>query len=252
MKEQTNSRQRRPTRFFISAPFGNYIKPKGAIPVCGTFTLNPRGNRLWSVAKSLRYNTKFNGWTNKLGLPNPGIEKGLKRHVNGEVISIAEIEVNDFVKIQQIIPDSHSVELNLSCPNVDKILTWESCKVFTKLNSLRREWCIGKVSPLTTPEELKFLIDEIGFRQIHISNTLPLSGNRGGVSGPVLIPYTLELIDLIRETWGESITIVAGGGVTDFGGVMRYLGKGANHVSIGSVCFNPFKLRKLLKSCECV
>ena len=44
--------------------------------------------------------------------------------------------------------------------------------------------------------------------------------------------------------------IIAGGGVRDLGAVMEYLGAGANHISIGSVCFNPFKLRKLLKTIE--
>jgi len=38
--------------------------------------------------------------------------------------------------------------------------------------------------------------------------------------------------------------------VQDFSGVMDYLLAGANHVSLGSVCFNPFKLRKLLRSLE--
>ena len=41
--------------------------------------------------------------------------------------------------------------------------------------------------------------------------------------------------------------IIAGGGVSDFGAVYEYLNEGANHVSLGSVCFNPFKLRKILK-----
>jgi len=63
-----------------------------------------------------------------------------------------------------------------------------------------------------------------------------------------LKPYTLELIDLVREQWGNRVEIIAGGGVSDFGGVMDYLKAGANHVSLGSVCFNPFKLRKLIKS----
>ena len=83
---------------FIAAPFGNWIKPKGCIPVTGTYTLNSMGNVLWSAAKSLRYNTKHKGWTNNMGLPNPGVKVGLERHIYGEVLSIAEIERNDFKK----------------------------------------------------------------------------------------------------------------------------------------------------------
>ena len=231
--------------FFISAPFGNYIKPKGTIPVTGTFTLEPRGNRFWAVLKTLRYNTAQQGWVNRLGLPNPGIRAGLERISRNEILSIAEIERGDFQKLNVLIPEDQSIELNLSCPNLDKKLSWESAKVFSPE---KREWCIAKLSPLTTPEELKFVVEFLGFTQLHFSNTLPTL--QGGLSGPILRGYTTELIELARSEYGNSVEIIAGGGVSDFGSVTNYLSNGADHVSIGSVCFNPFKLRKLLKSLE--
>ena len=230
-------------QFFISAPFGNYIKPKGTIPVTGTFTLNARGNRFWAVLKTLRYNTAHNGWTNRLGLPNPGIREGLKR--GSKIISIAEIDKGDFQRLNVLIPENQSIELNLSCPNLNKKLSWESAKCF---DSEKREWCIAKLSPLTTPEELKFVVEFLGFTQLHFSNTLPTI--YGGLSGPVLREYTMELIDLARSEYGNSVEIIAGGGVSDFGSVTNYLSNGADHVSIGSVCFNPLRLRKLLKKLD--
>ena len=229
---------------FIAAPFGNYIKPKGTIPVCGTYTLEPQGNRVWSILRTLRYNTKHKGWTNNMGLPNPGVRVGLQQHIRGEVLSIAEIERNDFKKLYSLIPERMSVELNLSCPNV-RNLPWDSTEIFAR-NSEKREWCICKVSPTVTPEDLEFLITKLGFTQIHASNTLAIQGF-GGLSGRTLIPYTLDIIRLIREEWPE-VTIIAGGGVADFSGVYEYLAEGADHVSLGSVCFNPFKLRKILKN----
>ena len=232
-------------KFFISAPFGNYIKPKGTIPVTGTFTLNPQGNRFWAVVKTLRYNTAQQGWVNRLGLPNPGIRAGLERISRNEILSIAEMNKGDFQKLNVLIPENQSIELNLSCPNLNKKLSWESAKCF---DSEKREWCIAKLSPLTTPEELEFVVKFLGFTQLHFSNTLPTV--RGGLSGPILRGYTTELIDLARSEYGNSVEIIAGGGVSDFGSVTNYLSNGADHVSIGSVCFNPFKLRKLLKSLE--
>ena len=190
------------------------------------------------------------GWTNKLQLPNPGVKVGLDRQIRGEVLSIAEVQRGDFKELVQIIPINQSVELNLSCPNLGKSLPWDSAEVFTKYKgtSWERKWCIAKLSPLTTPEQLEFLIDDLGFTQLHFSNTLPLGDGRGGgLSGVTLRPYTLELIRLVRENWGDAVTIIAGGGVSDFGAVYEYLKEGANHVSLGSVCFNPFKLRKILK-----
>ena len=229
--------------FFIAAPFGNYIKPKGCIPVAGTFTLNARGNRFLAVAKTLRYNSAQGGWVNKLGLPNPGIRNGLKK--NPTVISIAEIDKGDFQRLNVLIPENQSIELNLSCPNLDKKLSWESAKCFTPNT---RKWCIAKMSPLTAPEEIKFVVEHLGITQLHFSNTLPTI--RGGLSGPMLRGYTTELIELARSEYGNSVEIIAGGGVSDFGSVTDYLSSGANHISLGSVCFNPFKLRKLLRSLE--
>ena len=55
---ERNTSIEHPYEMFISAPFGNYIKPKGCIPVTGTYTLHPRGNRLWSVLRTLRYDFK--------------------------------------------------------------------------------------------------------------------------------------------------------------------------------------------------
>ena len=231
--------------YFISAPFGNYIKPKGTIPVTGTFTLNPQGNRFWAVLKTLRYNSTQQGWVNRLGLPNPGIRAGLERISRNEILSIAEMNKGDFQKLNVLIPENQSIELNLSCPNLKKKLSWESAKYF---NVEKREWCIAKLSPLTTPEELEFVVKFLGFTQLHFSNTLPTV--RGGLSGPILRGYTTELIDLARSKYGNSVEIIAGGGVSDFGSVTNYLSNGADHVSIGSVCFNPFKLRKLLRSLE--
>ena len=234
-------------KLFIAAPFGNWIKPVGTVPVTGTYTLHPRGNRLWSIVKSLRYDFKSQGWTNRLGLPNPGVVAGLHRHIHGgEVLSIAEVQRGDFEKLVEILPEATDIELNLSCPNLGNSLPWDGARVFTKYRATDKRWCIAKLSPLTTPEQLEFLIDDLGFTQLHFSNTLPVA--RGGLSGCVLRPYTLELIRLVRENWGDAVTIIAGGGVSDFGAVYEYLNEGANHVSLGSVCFNPFKLRKILKN----
>ena len=228
---------------FVAAPFGNYIKPIGCVPVTGTYTLHPQGNWLWSILTTLRYDFENRGWRNKLGLPNPGVVDGMHRHIRGEIISIAEVQRGDFGKLVEIIPEGTDIELNLSCPNLGTALPWDSARVFTQTRT--RKWCIAKLSPLTTPEQLEFLIDDLGFTQLHFSNTLPVA--RGGLSGVTLRPYTLELIRLVRENWGSDIEIIAGGGVNDFGGAYEYLNEGANHVSLGSVCFNPFKLRKLLR-----
>ena len=115
----------REPKFFISAPFGNYIKHKNAVSVTGTWTLNPRGNRLWSILKTLRYSRSSQGWVNRLGLPNPGVSVGLKKTFPNEVLSIAETERGDFQRMDELIPEDQNIELNLSCPNLGKSLPWD-------------------------------------------------------------------------------------------------------------------------------
>ena len=206
---------------------------------------------MWSVVKSLRWSRRHKGWTNKLGLPNPGIKVGLEKMdatTMGAttILSIAETERGEFETLASLIPANQSVELNLSCPNLGKTLPWDDAEIF--LRERKREWCIAKLSPLTSPEQLEFLVDELGFKQLHFSNTLPLLRG-GGLSGPELRPYTMELIDIVRERWGAAVEVIAGGGVDSIGAVQDYLARGADHVSIGSVCFNWFKMKKLLKQC---
>jgi dihydroorotate dehydrogenase len=57
----------------------------------------------------------------------------------------------------------------------------------------------------------------------------------------------MELIDIVRETWGAAVEVIAGGGVDSIGAVQDYLARGANHVALGSVCFNWFKMKKILE-----
>jgi dihydroorotate dehydrogenase len=42
----------------VSAPFGNYVQPRGTTPTLGTFTLLRRGgvaSRIWRVFLTVRY-----------------------------------------------------------------------------------------------------------------------------------------------------------------------------------------------------
>ena len=234
-------------KVFLAAPFGNYLSFPNAISVTGTWTLQHRAGtlkRLWRVASTLRYDFKLQGWVNNLGLPNEGIKVGLeKTSSSNQVLSIAGIERNDWIELESLIPEEQSIELNLSCPNISERTVWNDLPVFFLGN--QREWCIAKVSPLITPEQLGFLIEEVGFTQLHLCNSLPVL--RGGLSGEVLRSYVLNHLKFIRSEWGDGLELIAGGGVNGIGAASDYLAAGANHLSLGSVCFNPWKARTLVK-----
>ena len=84
-------------KYFIAAPFGNYLKFKNAISVKGTFTVNPRPGRLKQIVKTLRYvKTEAGwGWRNQLGLRNPGLFDGMFKTSYNEILSVAAIEPSD-------------------------------------------------------------------------------------------------------------------------------------------------------------
>ena len=108
-------------------------------------------------------------------------------------------------------------------------------KVSKFLNN-QRKWCILKVSPNTTNEEIKHYYNQ-GFRQFHCCNTIPIKN--GGLSGKSLVPYTNEKIEYIKNNLPYSV-IIAGGGITNINDVRAYKIKGAQHFSASTVFFNPF------------
>ena len=70
----------------------------------------------------------------------------------------------------------------------------------------------------------------------------------GGLSGKSLIPYVENLIKVIRENWGDSVEIIAGGGVNTSEDAINYINLGANYISLGTVCFSPWKIKKIINS----
>ena len=226
--------------YFISAPFGNFLQhstfAKNAICVTGTFTLKPRPGRLKQILRTLRYVRTEKGWTwrNQLGLRNPGIFNGIENTNSNSVMSISSLEPNDWKILYEIVPKDMSIELNISCPNVDAHPNLT--KIFAKD---KRKWCIVKVPPTITPKQLDKIVS-LGYNCIHASNTVPTA--KGGLSGKMIMPYTLKIIDYMKNNHND-VTMIAGGGVYSKQDAKNYLDAGADHISLGSVCFTPWKIK---------
>ena len=60
----------------------------------------------------------------------------------------------------------------------------------------QRKWCIIKISPTCSDLEIDNYY-QMGFRQFHCCNTLPIK--EGGLSGSSLIPYTTNKIIYIKK-----------------------------------------------------
>jgi dihydroorotate dehydrogenase len=218
--------------FFIGPPFGNYINLPYTTQIKGSYTLEPRGGLFKQVIKTLRYDFNQNGWINKIGLRNPGIDYAIKNYNDNHIVSIAILNKNEIPIIEKKIPKNMNIELNASCPNAEKEMINDGLDIF--LNK-ERKYCIIKLSPLCDIR----LIDNYykqGFRQFHCSNTLKTL--YGGLSGISLIPYTNNLIKYLKKY--DDVEIISGGGVRYYNDVLNYKKLGANSFSASTIFFNPF------------
>ena len=225
---------------FISPPFGNYLTFfPNTIPIKGSYTTKPRAGLIPQIINTLQYSTYYKGWINKIGLRNPGIDYGISKYSkkSEQVLSIAIMKNEDIEYFYKKIPKDYNLEINISCPNVQSLCSHETTNIF--LNE-ERKWCIIKLSPLDSYRKIDSLYKS-GFRQFHCCNTYPLK--LGGLSGPFLKPFVEDKIKYIKKKYND-VEIIAGEGIQDIDTLTRYKNLGADHFSISSLCFHPFKFTR--------
>ena len=226
--------------YFISAPFGNYLHREGAVSVTGTWTVDPRPGRIKQILKTLRY-TKT-GWRNKLGLRNPGLRVGMLKTNYDDCLSLAAINPQDWAIIFDMISIVRNVELNISCPNLDSHEDTTQFEGFSHFTKQQGKWRIVKIPPTSSTQLIDKIVD-LGYSQVHASNTLHT--DKGGLSGRILTPHTLRLIEYIKNTHPH-VEVIAGGGVYSKEDAQRYIDAGAEHISLGTVCFTPWRIKSIL------
>ena len=159
---------------------------------------------------------------------------------DGNITSIAILNYDEINKFLEIIPENKNIEINISCPNVNKQLVDKDIQKF--LNP-KREWCILKLSPLIEEKKIDYYYD-LGFRQFHCSNTIPIE--QGGLSGKNIMKYNEKIIPYIKKY--KDTEVIAGGGITKYKDILYYKNLGADHFSFSSVCFCPYLLFFLYNS----
>lgn len=232
----------------ISAPFGNYIQPRGATATLGTFTAQHRPGRWWRVIKTVRYYPRLGAWINQIGLRNPGIDWAVARTRQGrldpsdKILSIHGFEDDEWSLLMdraaQIRP--LALELNMSCPNVGHI-NWPEW-LFARAVSTGVT-TIVKLPPVNYRDIARMAI-EGGVRWFHCCNTLPVP--RGGLSGKPLKPVALQCIRemkaILHGAGAESARIIGGGGITTPSDIDDYAAAGADRAAIGTKAMNPWLL----------
>ncbi len=250
----------------VSAPFGNYPRLIGRLtgadftPTMGTFTSQPRGfrtkpygGRVTRVLLTLRYSPTFKSWKNKIGLKNPGVRwlqdqvHSKKLTVDDKIVSIYGWDMYEWEVLARAMDDIRplAVEVNASCPNVDKPPFTDELFRMLEHSGLRT---VVKLPPVGYRAVLEMAYSN-GVRIFHATNTLPTP--KGGLSGKALKPVALDVVQDIRNRYPD-VTIIGGGGITGPEDALEFQERGANHVAVGSMLFNPLNWGKLRKIEEAV
>jgi dihydroorotate dehydrogenase (NAD+) catalytic subunit len=205
------------------------------------------------------------GMLNSIGLQNDGIDVFIRSHLEhmkkagaGIILSIFGKDSEEFKKVALRVLDVKSdiiaVELNLSCPNVEKdgksfcAFPEEVKKVVDAVVSMLDVPVIAKLSPnhdniLQSAEAAKqagaeaiSLINTAVGMAIDIETYRPLLGNiTGGLSGPAIKPIALAKTYILAR---ENILPVIGmGGVFNYRDVLEFMIAGASAVGLGTVNF---------------
>lgn len=232
-------------KIFLSPPFSNiYPNIKGSTRIVGTYTLHKRKG-MHRILTTLR-KTKF-GWLNKVGLRNPGIKKFNKKNA---IVSIALQSTDEWPEFIEILKKKKQkynikgIEFNVSCPNhnVSNITNEIIKEAKTELNLV-----IIKIPHNSLKENIdKFCKSNADI--LHISNTKKT--NKGALSGRSLMDQNLLDIVYIREKFGYSKKIIAGGGIYSFEDLLLYKKAGADYFSLSTSLLNPFKVFNIIKKSQ--
>jgi dihydroorotate dehydrogenase (NAD+) catalytic subunit len=214
------------------------------------------------------------GMLNAIGLANVGVEAFctdklplLRRRGVTVVANIFATSVDDFVELARRIdaePGVAALELNVSCPNVDKGGLEFGCdprgaaKVTAAVREVTRLPIWVKMSPEAgDPKGVGLACQEAGADALTAINTIrglaidrttfrPKLANRtGGLSGPALKPIALRIVwELSRAV---TIPIIGIGGIATADDALEFMLAGASAVQVGTANFaDPLASKKVL------
>lgn len=207
------------------------------------------------------------GMINSIGLQNVGIEKFIKEKLpelkKRKGVFIANIfgeTEEEYLKLSEIINEIDiipAIELNCSCPNVQKggihfgtepeilkDLVFKVRKIYKKDLWVKLSPNVTSILPLakaaidagadalTCANTYKGMAIDVDTGRVKIRNIF------GGLSGPAIRPLTLRLVYEINKNF--KIPIIASGGIENYKDGLEYILAGASAFQIGTILFkNP-------------
>jgi len=195
--------------------------------------------------------TEF-GMLNAIGLANPGREVFIAetlpqlRALNVPLwVSVGGFAAHEYAETCARL-DNVTIELNLSCPNVDEAPE-SAAEIVAACREATANPLYAKVSPHSWDMgETVRAIEAAGADGVSLVNTLrgvaldsrlhpKLARGTGGYSGPALKPVALAAVLAARRA--TELPIVGMGGVFNGRDALEMIACGATHVALGTVLF---------------
>jgi dihydroorotate dehydrogenase (NAD+) catalytic subunit len=215
--------------------------------VTKTVTPEPReGNPPVRIAET------EHGMLNAIGLANPGRERflaetlpSLRRLGVPLWVSVGGFAAAEYAETCAALEDV-TIELNLSCPNVDEAAE-SAAEIVAACRAATSLPLYAKLSPAVwDPAEVARAVEAAGADGLSLVNTARgleldarlrprLARGLGGYSGPALKPIALAAVFACRRA--TAIPIVGMGGVRTGRDVLDLVACGATHVALGTVLF---------------
>jgi len=229
--------------------------------VTKTVTPEPRaGNEPPRIAET------DHGMLNAIGLANPGRERFLAESLPAlqELgiplwVSVGGFAAREYAETCARL-EGVTIELNLSCPNVDEAPE-SAAEIVAACRAATGLALYAKLSPHAWDiGETVRAVEAAGADGISLVNTLrgvaldarlrpKLARGSGGYSGPALKPVALAAVLAARRA--TSLPVVGMGGVWSGRDVLEFVACGATHVALGTVLFAdpdaPARIREELQ-----
>jgi len=198
------------------------------------------------------------GMLNAIGLANPGIEAFVEEHLPRLArldvpiwVSVGGFTVDDYVRVSERLdgfPEVSTLELNLSCPNVDEVPE-NVGEVVAAVRAVTAKPLYAKLSPAVADvtqtaraaeaagADGLSLVNTIRGLALHERTLRPLlARGAGGLSGPALRPIALAAVHTCRRA--TELPIVGMGGVATGRHALELLAAGATDLAIGTAFFS--------------
>ncbi len=203
------------------------------------------------------------GMLNAIGLANVGVDKFiedklqfLEKFDTCVIANVAGATSQEYVDICARLADcprADMVELNFSCPNVERGMSIASSplqaeKTVREVKKVFSRPVIAKLSPnVTDISEIARACETGGADALSMINTLVgmavdietfrprLTNNTGGLSGPAIKPVALAMVHKVHKS--VRIPIIGIGGISNYKDVVEFFLCGAQAVQIGTALF---------------